>query len=185
MLTKADAALQQGQLEDAAGLYDRARTLWPEHPRAVAGLEAVAAARRLQARIDIATRLVDQGQLPEARRLIDELLAESPHDARAEALSRRAGASVFAAHRLDGLILPQMREQLAPRDGQDYIHETTVSEINIAGLPGVTFPAGYYASGAPFNLIAVGPMWSEADLLGFAYAYEQATRYRKPPVLAV
>jgi Asp-tRNA(Asn)/Glu-tRNA(Gln) amidotransferase A subunit family amidase len=94
-------------------------------------------------------------------------------------------ASVFAAHRLDGLILPQMREQLAPRDGQDYIHETTVSEINIAGLPGVTFPAGYYASGAPFNLIAVGPMWSEADLLGFAYAYEQATRYRKPPVLAV
>jgi amidase len=91
---------------------------------------------------------------------------------------------VFAEHRLDGLILPQMREQLAARNGQDYIRETTVSEINIAGLPGVTFPAGYYASGAPFNLIAVGPLWSEAELLGFAYAYEQATHHRKAPVLS-
>ncbi len=91
---------------------------------------------------------------------------------------------VFAMHRLDGLILPQMRGQLSPRDGEDYIHETTVSEINIAGLPGVTFPAGYYASGAPFNLIAVGPLWSEPELLGFAFAYEQATHHRKPPVLS-
>ena len=91
---------------------------------------------------------------------------------------------VFAEHRLDALILPQMREQLAARAGGDYIHETTVSEINIAGLPGVTFPAGYYESGAPFNLIAVGPLWSEAELLGFAYAYEQATHHRKAPVLS-
>jgi general secretion pathway protein D len=92
MLTKADAALQANQLDVAAGLYDRARTLWPDHPRALAGLEAVATARRLQARIAKATLLVDQGQLPEARRLIDELLAENPHDGRALALARRAGA---------------------------------------------------------------------------------------------
>ena len=31
---------------------------------------------------------------------------------------------------------------LAPLHGTDTIHETTVSEINIAGLPGVTVPAG-------------------------------------------
>jgi general secretion pathway protein D len=92
MLTKADAALQAGQLDVAAGLYDRARTLWPDHPRALAGLEAVASARRLQACMAKATLLVDQNQLPEARRLIDELLAENPHDARALALARRAGA---------------------------------------------------------------------------------------------
>jgi Asp-tRNA(Asn)/Glu-tRNA(Gln) amidotransferase A subunit family amidase len=58
-----------------------------------------------------------------------------------------------------------------------------VCEINIAGLPGVTVPAGFYASGAPFNLIFVGRMWSEADLLGFAYDYEQATRHRRAPDL--
>lgn len=91
---------------------------------------------------------------------------------------------VFARHRLDAVVFPQMREPLAAREAKDIIHETTVSEINIAGLPGVTTPAGYYASGSPFNLIAVGPMWSEAELLGIAFAYEQATRHRKPPVLS-
>lgn len=91
---------------------------------------------------------------------------------------------VFEEKKLDGLFFPQMREQLAPLHGGDIIHETTVSEINIAGLPGVTVPAGYYRSGAPFNLIVVGPIWSEADLLGFAYGYEQATKHRKPPTLS-
>ena len=97
LLTKADAALQAGRLDDAAGLYDRARTLWPDHPRALAGLEAVAAARRAQVRLDKATLLVDQGQLPEARRLLDELLRENPGDVRAQALARRAGAPAAEA----------------------------------------------------------------------------------------
>ena len=91
--------------------------------------------------------------------------------------------AVFAEARLDALAFPQMRAALPPLHGTDTIHETTVGEINIAGLPGVTVPAGYYASGAPFNLIFVGRMWSEADLLGFAYAYECAKRHRRAPVL--
>jgi Asp-tRNA(Asn)/Glu-tRNA(Gln) amidotransferase A subunit family amidase len=91
--------------------------------------------------------------------------------------------SVFAEHRLDALCFPQMRAALPPLHGGEPIPETTVSEINIAGLPGVTVPAGYYASGAPFCLIFVGPMWTEADLLGYAYAYEQATHHRRAPSL--
>lgn len=75
-------------------------------------------------------------------------------------------------------------EALARAFLDDIIHETTVSEINIAGLPASTGPAGRYASGAPYNLIVVGPMWSEAALIGIAYAYEQATRHRKPPMLS-
>ncbi|WP_131117862.1 amidase [Lichenihabitans psoromatis] len=90
---------------------------------------------------------------------------------------------VFDENELDALVFPQMRSALAGIDAGDIIHETTVSEINIAGLPGVTVPAGFYQSGAPFNLIVVGPQWSEVDLLAFAYAYEQATRHRRPPVL--
>ena len=93
--------------------------------------------------------------------------------------------AVFTRERLDGLVFPQMREQLAPLHGADTIHETTVGEINIAGLPGVTVPAGYYASGAPFCLIFVGRQWSEADLLAYAYGYEQATRHRRAPDLVL
>ena len=92
-------------------------------------------------------------------------------------------ADVFARERLDALVFPQMRDALAPLHGDVSIHETTVSEINIAGLPGVTVPAGAYASGAPFNLIVVGLRWSEADLLAYAYAYEQATKHRRAPEL--
>jgi Asp-tRNA(Asn)/Glu-tRNA(Gln) amidotransferase A subunit family amidase len=50
-------------------------------------------------------------------------------------------------------------------------------------MPVVTVPAGYYDSGAPFNLVFVGKLWSEAELLSFAYDYEQATKHRKAPVL--
>lgn len=92
---------------------------------------------------------------------------------------------VFAKHQLDGLVFPQMREELPLLKSDGVINETTVCEINIAGMPVVTVPAGYYASGAPFNLVFVGKQWSEAELLALAYDYEQATKHRKPPVLAV
>ncbi len=90
---------------------------------------------------------------------------------------------VFTRERLDALVFPQMRDALPPLHGPDTIHETTVGEINIAGLPGVTVPAGYYGSGAPFCLIVLGRQWCEADLLAYAYAYEQATKHRRAPLL--
>ncbi len=90
---------------------------------------------------------------------------------------------VFARERLDGLVFPQMREELPPIKTGQIIQETTVSEINIAGMPAVVVPAGYYASGAPFGLLFVGKLWSEADLLAYAYAYETATQHRKSPAL--
>ena len=90
---------------------------------------------------------------------------------------------VMDEHGLDALVFPQMRAELPPLHGLGTLLETTVCEINIAGLPGVTLPAGAYASGAPFNLIFVGRMWSEGDLLALAYAYEQATGHRRAPAL--
>ncbi len=90
---------------------------------------------------------------------------------------------VFAAQELDALVFPQMRTTLPALHGGDPIHETVVSEINIAGLPAVTMPAGYFASGAPFCLVFVGPMWSEARLLAYAFAYEAATHHRRAPDL--
>ena len=92
-------------------------------------------------------------------------------------------ADVMARHRLDALVYPQMREELPPLHGPGSLRETAVCEINIAGLPGVTVPAGTYASGSPFGLLFIGGEWREADLLSFAFAYEQATRHRKAPVL--
>ena len=89
---------------------------------------------------------------------------------------------VFDRHALDGLVYPQMLCELPGLHSGEAILETTVGELNIAGIPGITVPAGYYASGAPFGLIFLGRQWSEAGLLTMAYAYEQATRHRKPAI---
>jgi amidase len=50
----------------------------------------------------------------------------------------------------------------------------------VAGTPSITVPMGDI-NGLPIGITFLGRAWSEPELLGFAYAYEQATRARKPP----
>ena len=51
-----------------------------------------------------------------------------------------------------------------------------------AGYPSISIPAGYQASNRrPFNISLMGQAWSEPTLIGYAYAYEQATLLRQPP----
>ena len=50
------------------------------------------------------------------------------------------------------------------------------------GWPSVQVPMGYTRGGLlPAGLTFFGRAWSESTLLGAAYAYEQATRHRRPP----
>lgn len=51
------------------------------------------------------------------------------------------------------------------------------------GWPAVTVPMGFSYGTLPAGLQFFGPAWSEGRLIGFAYAYEQATRHRRPPPL--
>ncbi len=50
------------------------------------------------------------------------------------------------------------------------------------GLPGFTVPMGYTHGCLPAGLQIVSRLFSEPTLIEIAYAYEQATRHRKPPV---
>ena len=51
-----------------------------------------------------------------------------------------------------------------------------------AGFPSVTVPAGYQASNRrPFNVTFLARAWSEPTLIGYAFAFEQATALRRPP----
>ena len=54
------------------------------------------------------------------------------------------------------------------------------SPAAVAGYPNITVPAGQ-AFGLPVGLSFIGSAWSEPRLIGLAYAYEQATRHRRPP----
>ena len=50
------------------------------------------------------------------------------------------------------------------------------------GEVAITVPMGYTRGGKlPAGLQLFGRAWSEPTLIGLAYAYEQATRHRKPP----
>lgn len=51
-----------------------------------------------------------------------------------------------------------------------------------AGYPSISIPAGYQASNRrPFNIAFLGQAWSEPTLIGYGYAYEQASKLRQPP----
>ena len=52
----------------------------------------------------------------------------------------------------------------------------------VAGYPHLTVPMGA-VGGLPVGLSFMGPAWSEARLLGYGYAYEQASHARVTPTL--
>jgi amidase len=54
---------------------------------------------------------------------------------------------------------------------------------SIAGLPGIVVPAGYTSAGLPIGIEFSGRPFSEAELLGLSYSYEQATQNRRTPGL--
>lgn len=52
----------------------------------------------------------------------------------------------------------------------------------ISGYPSVTVPAGFVA-GLPVGVTFIGRPWTEEQLIGIAYAFEQARRARRAPEL--
>ena len=50
----------------------------------------------------------------------------------------------------------------------------------VAGYPHITVPAGY-SRGLPIGVSFFGRRWSEPTLIKIAFAYEQATKHRRPP----
>jgi amidase len=93
---------------------------------------------------------------------------------------RLATLAVMADNALDALLYPTMRvKPVLIGAGSQTGHSTELSPQS--GLPAVTVPAGFTADGLPVGAELLGRPWSEAQLLSFAYAYEQATHHRRPP----
>jgi len=47
--------------------------------------------------------------------------------------------------------------------------------------PALSVPCGYLGEGLPVGLQILGRAWDESKIIGYAYAYEQSTHYRRPP----
>jgi amidase len=57
---------------------------------------------------------------------------------------------------------------------------STSTPAAVAGYPHIAVPAGF-VFGLPVGVSFFGRAWSEPTLLKLAYAFEQATKHRKPP----
>ena len=81
---------------------------------------------------------------------------------------------------LDGYVYPAIQmpppDETMPQDGgiSGGPHSAT-SWVNMIGVPAVVVAGGLYASGLPFGLEFSTRPWKDGDLLGYAYAWEQAT----------
>jgi amidase len=98
-------------------------------------------------------------------------------------LSRKEGIDlVMDKNKLDALIAPTGGPPW-PTDwvNGDHFAGGYSTTSAVAGYPHLTVPAGY-VFGLPVGLSFFGRAWSEATLIKFAYAFEQATKVRRPPI---
>src|SRR6266511_2531596 len=67
---------------------------------------------------------------------------------------------------------------------QMYLNDVFTIPVNLAGLPGLSMPAGFTRSGLPIGLQLIGRPFDEPTVLRAAHAYERATEWhvRKPPL---
>ncbi len=114
--------------------------------------------------------LGDAGYL-QARRQARRLAGEQGIDA------------LLRAHRLDALVAPTTG--LAWRidtPGGDAFPGGNYSAAAVAGYPSLSVPMGH-VDGLPVGLLFMGTAWSEPRLIELAYAYEQRTMARRPPLI--
>jgi amidase len=97
-------------------------------------------------------------------------------------LTRTEGIdAVMDKHRLDALVAPtEGPAWLTDLVVGDRILSSSSTAAAVAGYPSITVPAGS-VFGLPVGISFFGRAWSEPTLLKLAYAFEQATRLRRPP----
>ncbi|SMO65789.1 Asp-tRNA(Asn)/Glu-tRNA(Gln) amidotransferase subunit GatA [Ruegeria faecimaris] len=64
---------------------------------------------------------------------------------------------------------------------QMYLNDVFTVTVNLAGLPGISVPAGLDSQGLPLGLQLIGRPWDEGDLLNTAYALESAAGFVAKP----
>lgn len=60
-----------------------------------------------------------------------------------------------------------------------YLTDIATISANLAGIPGLSVPAGFDKDGMPIGLQILAPQMQDAKLFNFAYKFEQANDYHK------
>ena len=92
---------------------------------------------------------------------------------------------LMADKHLDALVFPQQKRLVVPI-GQPQADRNGILAA-LTGFPEISVPGGFSARmssaprGVPVGLEIFGRPWSESKLIGYAYAFEQATHFRRQP----
>ena len=99
-------------------------------------------------------------------------------------LTRKEGIdAVMRKHKLDAIVVPSGGPawliDLVDGDSNNWDMEST-SPPAVAGYPHITVPAGF-VFGLPVGISFFAGAWQEPTLIKLAYAFEQATQFRRQP----
>jgi amidase len=102
--------------------------------------------------------------------------------AKCRALARAQGIDlVLRQHRLDAIVAPTGSPAwTTDLVNGDHFTGASSTPAAVSGYASITVPAGE-AFGLPVGVSFIGGPWSERRLIALAYAYEQASRRRRPP----
>ena len=105
-----------------------------------------------------------------------EALAQNHRLAREEGID-----AIMDEFELDALVMPSGSPpwKIDLIDGDHYMGGCA-QPAALAGYPAISVPAGY-AHGLPVGITLMGRAYSEATLIRLAFAFEQATKARRPP----
>jgi Asp-tRNA(Asn)/Glu-tRNA(Gln) amidotransferase A subunit family amidase len=93
---------------------------------------------------------------------------------------------VMADRRLDAIVHKAVEHQpTLIKDGVNppYVDQKGAPHINtfLVYVPSIVVPAGFTRDQLPAGITFLGRPYDDGKMIQYAYAYEQATRHRKPP----
>jgi amidase len=95
---------------------------------------------------------------------------------------------VMTDHRLDAIVHKAVEHSptlIRLGTVPPYVDQKGAPHINtfLVFVPSIVVPAGFTAAGLPAGITFLGRPYEDARMIRLAYAYEQATRHRRPPKL--
>jgi amidase len=93
----------------------------------------------------------------------------------------------MADHRLDAIVHKAVEHQpTLIKDGINppFVDQKGAPHINtfLVFVPSIVVPAGFTRDNLPAGITFLGRPYDDGNMIKFAYAYEQATQHRRPPV---
>jgi len=132
---------------------------------------------------EIIDRGLHHAQLDQTFRLRNAPEQRETEHYRQTMVKRRALRAVVLAameeQRIDAFAYPTLRRK--PALIGEAQAGTTCQLSAHTGLPAISMPAGFSTDGLPIGLELLGGVFTEETLLKYAFAWEQATKPRRPP----